>query len=40
LGALLYEDTQSFAGLSEKEIEARSRDNFTKLFKHLFDLKR
>jgi regulator of ribosome biosynthesis len=40
LGALVYEDSQSFAGLTEKDIEQRSRDNFTRLFKHLFDLKR
>ncbi len=40
LGALVYEDSSSYAGLTEKEIEARSRDNYTSLFKHLFDLKR
>lgn len=40
LGALVFEDSQSYAGLTEKEIELRSRDNYTRLFKHLFDLKR
>lgn len=40
LGALVFEDSQSYAGLTEKETEQRSRDNYTRLFKHLFDLKR
>ena len=40
IGALVFEDSQSYAGLTEKEVEDRSRDNYTRLFKHLFDLKR
>jgi hypothetical protein len=33
LGALVYEDSQSYSGLTEKEIEARSKSNFSALFK-------
>ena len=40
LGALLFEDCQSYTGKTDAEILELSKKNFTALFKELFDLKK
>jgi Ribosome biogenesis regulatory protein (RRS1) len=40
LGALLFEDCQSFADKSDKEVLDATRKNFCALFKELFELKK
>lgn len=40
LGALVFEDSHSFADKSEQEIFEATKRNFCSLFKELFDLKR